>query len=143
MLSFSPVVGMGTPPTPHPKARCPPPPPGSGGRGTLAGERGGGRVPILTRGHTLWYSVNICTLSMNQFIIPNAETLFRQMEGRGINIRVVQRRLYYAGTDPSGPHCNHHASGFTTHTQKSFIILSINKSSASARNVLLCKNSYA
>ncbi len=28
-----------------------PPPPGSGGRGTLAGERGVGRVPISTRGH--------------------------------------------------------------------------------------------
>jgi hypothetical protein len=26
---------------------------GSGGRGTLAGERGGGRVPIPTKGHTL------------------------------------------------------------------------------------------
>jgi hypothetical protein len=35
----------------------PPPPPS---RGTLAGERGGGRVPIPTRGHTMWYS--ICTL---------------------------------------------------------------------------------
>ncbi len=26
-------------------------------RGTLASERGGGRVPIPTRGHTLWYSI--------------------------------------------------------------------------------------
>jgi hypothetical protein len=33
-----------------------------GVRGTLAGERGVGRVPILTRGHTLRYSVHICTL---------------------------------------------------------------------------------
>jgi hypothetical protein len=32
----------------------------NGGRGTIAGERGGGRVPIPTRGHTLWYSINIC-----------------------------------------------------------------------------------
>jgi len=39
-----------------------PPPFGSGGRGTLAGERGGGRVPIPTRGHTLWYSIYVCTL---------------------------------------------------------------------------------
>jgi hypothetical protein len=36
-----------------------PPPFGTGGRGTLAGERGGGRVPISTSGHTLWYSVHI------------------------------------------------------------------------------------
>ncbi len=35
---------------------------GSGGRGTLAGERRVGRVPIPTRGHTLWYSLYICTL---------------------------------------------------------------------------------
>ncbi len=35
------------------------PPPGSGGRGTIAGERGLGRVPIPTRGHTLWYSLFI------------------------------------------------------------------------------------
>jgi hypothetical protein len=34
------------------RQECPPPPRfGSGGRGTLAGERGGGRVPIPTRGH--------------------------------------------------------------------------------------------
>ncbi len=54
VLSFSPVVGIGTPPTPHPF--------GSGGRDTLAGERRGGRVPIPTRDHTLWYSLYISTL---------------------------------------------------------------------------------
>ncbi len=31
-------------------------------RDTFAGERGGGRVPIPTRGHTLWYSIYLCTL---------------------------------------------------------------------------------
>jgi hypothetical protein len=37
---------------------CPVCPPfGSGGRGTLAGERGGGRVPIPTRENKLWYSM--------------------------------------------------------------------------------------
>ncbi len=43
----------------------PNPSPGSGGRGTLAGERGVGRVPIPTRGQTvrtLWYSLYIRTL---------------------------------------------------------------------------------
>jgi hypothetical protein len=45
-----PLVGIGTPPpTPHPQASVPPPP-GFGGRGTLAGEKGVGRVPIPTRG---------------------------------------------------------------------------------------------
>ncbi len=47
---------LGLPPTPQSQVageRPPPPPPfGSGGRGTLAGERGVGRVPISTRGHT-------------------------------------------------------------------------------------------
>ncbi len=45
-------------PNPFTRRRvCPhPPPPGSGGRGTLAGERGVERVPIPTRGHPLWYS---------------------------------------------------------------------------------------
>jgi hypothetical protein len=50
VLSFSPVVGIGTPPTPRPQASVPPPF-GSGGSGTLAGERGGRKVPIPTRGH--------------------------------------------------------------------------------------------
>ncbi len=45
-------------PNPSPAGECPPP--GSGGRGTLTGERGVGRVPIPTRGHTLWYSSYIC-----------------------------------------------------------------------------------
>ncbi len=39
MLSFSPVVGIGTPPTPHPQASVPPFL-DSVGRGTLAGESG-------------------------------------------------------------------------------------------------------
>ncbi len=42
----------------------PPPPPTPGGRGTLAGERGGGRVPILTKGHTCGtlYKYVLCDL---------------------------------------------------------------------------------
>jgi hypothetical protein len=39
-------------PQPVTRRRVCPPLPGSGGRGTLAGERGVGRVPIPTRGHT-------------------------------------------------------------------------------------------
>jgi hypothetical protein len=48
-------------PTPSAAGECAPPL-WSGGRGTFAGEWGGGRVPILTRGHTLWYSIYISTL---------------------------------------------------------------------------------
>jgi hypothetical protein len=48
------------PPNTSPAGECAPP--RSGGRGTLAGERGVGRVPIPTRGHTLWYSLYIRTL---------------------------------------------------------------------------------
>jgi hypothetical protein len=50
------------PPTITRRRECPLPF-GTGGRGTLTGERGGGRVPIPTMGHTLWYSVYLCTLS--------------------------------------------------------------------------------
>jgi hypothetical protein len=45
-------------PQPFTRRRVCPPSPGSGGRSTLAGEREVGRVPIPTRGHTLWYFVN-------------------------------------------------------------------------------------
>ncbi len=41
VLSFSPVVGFGTPPTPHPQATMPPPL-ASEGRGTLGGDEGVG-----------------------------------------------------------------------------------------------------
>ncbi len=32
--------------------------------GTLVGERGGGGVPIPTRGHTLWHSLSTCTRTL-------------------------------------------------------------------------------
>jgi hypothetical protein len=46
-------------PQPLTRRRVCPPPCGSGGRNTLAGKRGDGRIPIPTRGHTLWYSIYI------------------------------------------------------------------------------------
>jgi hypothetical protein len=49
-------------PYPLSRRRVCPPALWSGGRGTLAGERGGGRVPIPTRGHALWCSLYISTL---------------------------------------------------------------------------------
>ncbi len=60
VLSFSQVVGIRTPPTPHPQASVLPPL-WFWGEGTLAGERGGGKVPIPTWGHTLWYSAYTAT----------------------------------------------------------------------------------
>ncbi len=47
--SVCPSTELGLPPTPTPRLVCPLPPV-SGGRGTLAGEKGVGRVPIPTRG---------------------------------------------------------------------------------------------
>ncbi len=68
VLSFSPIVGNGTPqPLTH-RQVCPPPLVPGGG------ERRGGRVPIPTRGITLWYSVYVCSLwfphTKNFFLIP-------------------------------------------------------------------------
>jgi hypothetical protein len=48
-------------PTPSPAGECAPPL-WYRGRGILAGERGGGRVLISTRGHTQWYSISMFTL---------------------------------------------------------------------------------
>ncbi len=47
---------------------CPPPHPVLGGRGTLAGERGVGRVPIPTRVHTLWYSLHMYFVGRSNII---------------------------------------------------------------------------
>jgi hypothetical protein len=75
-LSFSPVVGIGTPPTPHPQASVPPPPFGSEGAHSLARE-GGGRVLIPTRGHTLWYSVLCAVESTCETYRQSSTTAFR------------------------------------------------------------------
>jgi hypothetical protein len=48
VLSISPVVGIGTPPTPHPQASVPPR--GSGGRGKFASERGVWESPNFDEG---------------------------------------------------------------------------------------------
>ncbi len=61
-------------PKPSPTGECAPHPPlWLGGRGTLAGERGSGRVPIPTRGHTLWYS--IC----KYFLLDTTVNCFRHL----------------------------------------------------------------
>ncbi len=67
LLSFSQVVEIGTPPTPHLQASVlPHPPPRFWGEGHTRWRDRGGRVPIPTRGqspgHTLWYSLYIRTL---------------------------------------------------------------------------------
>jgi hypothetical protein len=48
-------------PNPLLASECAPPPALGGGAHSLA-ERGVGRVPIPTRGHTLWYSLYLHTL---------------------------------------------------------------------------------
>jgi hypothetical protein len=62
VLSFSSSRWNWDSPNPWPAGECVLPPFGSGGNVTLAGEGGGGRVQIPTRGHTQWYSLFICTL---------------------------------------------------------------------------------
>jgi hypothetical protein len=62
-------------PNPSPAGECSPPPPPpppvpGGGAHSLARERGG-RVTMPTRGHTLWYSLNICTLCSNYSARPH------------------------------------------------------------------------
>jgi hypothetical protein len=57
VLSFFSIRRNWDSPNPSSAGEYAPPSFGSGGRGTLAGERGGGRVPIPTRGHTPWYSI--------------------------------------------------------------------------------------
>jgi hypothetical protein len=52
-------------PQPLTRRRVCPPPPSSGRKGILAGERGVGRVPIPTKGHTVWYSLYIRTFSIS------------------------------------------------------------------------------
>ncbi len=61
MLSFCFSCRNWDSPTPSPTGKCVPPRFRGGGAHSLAGERGG-KVPIRTRGHTLWYSVYMCTL---------------------------------------------------------------------------------
>ncbi len=57
---------------PSPTGECAsPPPPGSGGGAHSLGERGVGRVPIPTRGQTLWYSFFIRTLCRS----PNTDPI--------------------------------------------------------------------
>jgi hypothetical protein len=73
VLTFSPVVGIGTPPTPHPLASAPPPF-GSGWRGTLAG----GRVPNSDEGT---YTV----VSLYKYLLCGSEpAVGRGLEGERV-----------------------------------------------------------
>ncbi len=76
-----PLVGIGTPPT---RRLVCPLPPVSGGRGTLTGEKGVGRVPIPTRGihcGTLYMYVlcgPISLLTKNGFHPSNRRSLLSE-----------------------------------------------------------------
>jgi hypothetical protein len=54
------------------------PHPGSWGRDTLAGESGVGRVPIPTRGHTLWfiYTYTLWTIKRSRRIVELFKNVF-------------------------------------------------------------------
>ncbi len=87
--SVCPSSELGLPPTPLPQANVPPPPPVSGGRGTLAGEKGVGRVPIPTRGihcgtlymyvlcdSTTFHSKTIIMFSFQKFCLSIVQCTF-------------------------------------------------------------------
>jgi hypothetical protein len=65
-----PLVGIGTPPQPPPRRLVCHLPPVSGGRGTLAGEKGVGRVPIPTRGMYVLCAFPSSLKSFNTAKIP-------------------------------------------------------------------------
>ncbi len=75
-----------------------PPPLQFRGRGTFAGERGGGRVPIPTRGHILWYSVYIytyfvrCTLRTKT--TGNVHFCTRRMQNKKITFIKIYCTVY-------------------------------------------------
>jgi hypothetical protein len=60
---------------------CPPPPPvlGGGAQCALAGERGVGRVPIPTKGHTLWYHVWYSIYIRTLFVPPPLPSPFLEL----------------------------------------------------------------
>jgi hypothetical protein len=90
-LSFSSVVGIGAPPTPQPQASVPPPPhPGSVGRAHSLAREG---VPIPTRGHTQWYSLNIRTLCGRRGIPTKRQVSKRQVSKRPVSKR-PKRQVY-------------------------------------------------
>ncbi len=80
---YAPRRNWDSPPTPYPKASVPPPP-FSGGRGTLAGEKGVGRVPIPTKGihcGTLYMYV-LCDLgdgALQEYYLNSLKLLYRLM----------------------------------------------------------------
>jgi hypothetical protein len=86
---------------------CPPPPPWFGGKGTLAGERGGGKVPILTIyvGLTLWYSIYmyfvVYTIAEGRGHTAN-RSVVSNFVGRGggvtVNLLHAVRQRGYRGT---------------------------------------------
>ncbi len=90
MLSFFPVVGIGTPPTPHPQASVPPSP-GSGGRSTLAGERRVGGEFQFRRG-----DIHCGTLYI--YVLCGEDTKKKRREGGvmecALKVLVVDLPLY-------------------------------------------------
>jgi hypothetical protein len=64
-----PLVGIGTPPQPPTRRLVCHLPPVSGGRGTLAGEKGVGRVPIPTRGihYGTLYMYVLCAVGSTRY----------------------------------------------------------------------------
>ncbi len=85
-------------PNPSPAGECAPPPPRFWGEGTLAGERGVGRVPIPTRGHT-----QVVLFIYTYYVIKSKEAkdhgkflprLYIELNGMERNYQKGKRRQY-------------------------------------------------
>jgi hypothetical protein len=84
-----PLVGIGTPPQPPTRRLVCHLPPVSGGRGTHAGEKGVGRVPIPTRGihYGTLYMYVLCDRGEN-----NNTEMNKQLEPMSSNVVVAFRK---------------------------------------------------
>ncbi len=86
-------------PTPSPAGECAPPPFCTGGEGHTRWRGGGGRVPIQTRGHTLWCF--IYTVQYVQYFVKGRESC---MGGREEGIE--RNCFWFDGSPPPPPRFN-------------------------------------
>ncbi len=101
--SFSPVVGIGSPPPLLPQASAPLPSFGSGGRGhTRLRDMGGGGVPIPTR---KLRDIDIHCGTLQRHNAENFKQIFPEKEYRGLSlnfhIHVSVSELYIPTMGPS------------------------------------------
>jgi hypothetical protein len=99
VLGFLPSRRNWDPPLPHPQASVPPPL-WFRRRDTLACGRGGGGLPIRTRGQILWYFRYLCTLCWRRLLTGDAAT-GDQTDQTGPNLSENANIAYLGSTVPS------------------------------------------